>query len=94
MEQEEIHYPTPDRTENESNENQGPETGEGEGVDDEIELASNPERIKDVDLDSLPGMLDSITNSRAVRTMIRNESNSDNPRSEIIKKLEYHEREL
>jgi len=64
------------------------------GSDDEVfNLAANPERVKEVNVSDLRGQgpeefsVTNITNLRAIQTMLRVESGSDNPRKGAMTRL-------
>lgn len=73
---------------------EGDSDNPAEGSDDEepedFDLASNPERVKDVtvtDLRSGPNSVTDITSLRSIQTMLRVEKEND-PRSSAVKRLE------
>lgn len=61
---------------------------EVEKVDtDEVNLAANPEAIKSFNVGEIRSGVTDITNLRAIQTMLRVESDSENPRSSAIQRL-------
>jgi hypothetical protein len=61
---------------------------EVEEVDtDEVNLAANPEAIKSFNVGEIRSGVTDITNLRAIQTMLRVESDSENPRSSAIQRL-------
>jgi len=65
-----------DSTETESTENGG-----------EVNLAANPERVKEVNVGDIKAEVTGIDSLRTIQTMLRVESDSESPRSSAIKRL-------
>ena len=60
----------------------------------DVNLAANPEKITEVSVDDIRYGVTDITNLRAIQTMLRVESDRDNPRSEAMKRLKEKRREV
>lgn len=63
------------------------DTGKAAETTTDVNLAANPEAIKEFNVNEIRTEVTGITNLRAVQTMLRVESDSTSPRSSVIKRL-------